>query len=175
MESDRAALRISALISISTMTVCLTCRSQSKMPMMASVLSAWTKILSMCRLNSCCSGEVRAAVPKFPIRPRADDGALRHAGRQSHAPRQRNHCPVVRAELGAWKIQIRGGGQRHIGEPLAQAAIGADAPRHDQAPMPGSLERTAAFLGEGLDHCFLEAARDVCSDRIVQNAAPQGY
>ncbi len=41
--------------------------------------------------------------------------------------------------------------------------------------MAGSLERAPAFLGQGLDHCFLEAARDVCSNRVVQNAAPQGY
>jgi len=41
--------------------------------------------------------------------------------------------------------------------------------------VPGRLERTPALLGEGLDHGFLETARNVRSDRVVQNAASQGY
>src|ERR1700722_5757918 len=175
MESDNAALRTSALISMSTMTVCLTCRSQSKMPMTASVLSACTKILSMSRLNPCCGSGSRSGTSKFPIRTSADGAAVVHTRRQSQTSRQRDHCPVVRAELGARKMQFRPATPRDVGETLAQADVGADTSGNDQAPMPGHLERTAAFLGEGLDHCFLETARDVRSDRVVQNAAPQGY
>src|ERR1700722_2567961 len=175
MESDNAALRTSALISMSTMTVCLTCRSQSKMPMIASVLSACTKILSMVGLNPSCGGAIRSGTSKFPIRSSADGTAVVHAGRQSQTSRERDHCTVIRAELGARNMQLRPAGTRDVGETLAQANVGADPPGNHQAPMPGLLERPAAFLGEGLDHCFLETARDVRSDRVVQNAAPQGY
>src|ERR1700692_1500976 len=126
MESDSAALRISALISISTMTVCLTCRSQSKMPMIASVLSAWMKILS-----------IKASCPQFPMRARADDAAVVQAGGQSHTSCQRDHCPIVRTELGARKIQFRGGSQHDLSQPLTQSAICADPARDHETPMAG--------------------------------------
>src|ERR1700722_2689028 len=171
MESDNAALRMSALISMSTMTLCLTCRSQSKMPMIASVLSARRKILSMCSRNPCSRNAIRSDGAQFPICPRANAEAVMHAGRQSHASCQCDHCPIVRAELGARKIQLRSGITRHVGEPFAQENIGADPAGNDQAPMAREFERAAAFLGEGVDHRLLETARDVRSDRVVQNAA----
>src|SRR6202044_3813394 len=158
MESDRAALRISALISISTITVCLTCRSQSKMPMIASVLSACMKILSIESSKPLLQLRLSPAIPEFPIRPHVEGAAaLVHATGHSQTSRQRDHCSIVRAELNAREIQFRPDATHHLGQPLAQAKIGADASRDDQAPMPGRLERTAAFLGESFDHSFLKA------------------
>src|SRR5271163_1360727 len=121
MESDNAALRISALISISTMTVCLTCRSQSKMPMIASVLSACMKILSIESSKPLLQQRLPPAIPKFPIRPHVEAAALLHAGSHSQTSRQRDHCPIVRAELDAREIQFRPDATHHLGQPLAQA------------------------------------------------------
>ena len=64
-------------------------------------------------------------------------------------------------------MQARARAQCDLGQPFAQADIGANPAGDDQAPMAREFERSAAFLGEGLDHRFLETARNVRSDRVV--------
>src|SRR5262245_45601367 len=99
MRSLAAALRISAAISMSMITRCLTWRSHSQMPTMHSTVRPVRKILSMVT----CWFEVAPRRTQFvdgPARTSVDRQTLALAAGQSQIASVRDHGGVVGTEFG---------------------------------------------------------------------------
>src|SRR5688500_16674486 len=103
MLSLAAARRISAAISTSMTTVCLTRRSQSQMPTMHSMLSGLRKIVSMKRLAVGGWRLVGGAAERVerPARGRTDAKVVVLACGQPTVAGVGDHGGIVGAKLGA--------------------------------------------------------------------------
>src|SRR3954470_10760717 len=132
MRSLAAARRISAAISRSMMTVCLTRRSHSQMPTMHSTVSELRKILSItCR--SIGSGAMRRRPQRVqrPARAGADLQFVVLAAGQTAIASVRDHRRVVRTELRPRIEDFQPGALTQSPEFGAQLLIRADAARDD--------------------------------------------
>src|SRR5687768_1051432 len=129
MLSVVAALRMSAAISTSMTTVCLTRRSQSQMPTMHSMLSWLRKILSMG-----CAGRVQGV--QGPTRGGSDFQIVVLARGEPTVAGVSDHGGIVGAELGPRIQNLQPTAFAERLELRAQAPIGTDAARDDQGFQP---------------------------------------
>src|SRR6185436_10425431 len=119
---------MSAAISRSMMTVCLTRRSHSQMPTMHSTVSELRKILSItCRLAG--SGAVRRRSQRVqrPARAGADLQFVVLAAGQTAIASVRDHRSVVRTELRPRIEDLQSSASAQSAELGAQRLIRADA------------------------------------------------
>src|SRR5690242_17187893 len=146
MPSLAAATRASVPISRSMLTTCLMRRSHSQKPMIVSIRSSRTKILST---------QVpflwrRLELVERPTRPRDDSRLIRARGAPA-PPGVSNHGAVVRAQRRPRIVHARADSATEIRQARAQRPVRADTAGDDETREARRLEGLPALPRQGVD------------------------
>src|SRR5262245_58557644 len=137
---------MSAAISTSMMTVCLTRRSHSQMPTMHSTVKELRKIVSMTResLTEERSTDGTQRIER-PACLGTDPQIIVLSSHQTLATCVRNHGRIVGTEFGAWITHRNATLRTELAQLGTQLHVGAHTTGNNQRRQPGVLQRAAAF------------------------------